>query len=102
MLNTNRVYSYLQNQEPGLDIASIMAKEVGIQQVRTKKGILSIIDVVVALGKRGIAFRGNWDKVTKTEDGNFSFFVDWKSQFDKDLKEHFQHAALKMQSIHHH
>ena len=47
-----------------------MAKEVGIQQARTKKGILSIIDVVVALG---IAFRGNWDKITKTEDGNFSF-----------------------------
>ena len=45
-----------------------MAKEVGIQQARTKKGILSIIDVVVALGKRGIAFRGNWDKITKTED----------------------------------
>ena len=70
-----------------------MAKEVGIQQVRTKKGILSIIDVILALGKRGIAFRGNWDKITKTEDGDFSFFVKWKSQFDRDLEDHIQHAA---------
>ena len=44
-----------------------------IQQACTKKGILTIIDVVAAFGKRGIAFRGNWDKITKTEDGNFSF-----------------------------
>ena len=84
---------FLQTRQPGSDVASIMAKEVKIQQVRTKKGILSIIDVAIALGKRGIAFRGNWDKVRKTEDGNFSFFVDWKSQFDTDLKEHLQHAA---------
>jgi hypothetical protein len=75
-----------------------MAKEVAIQRVRTKKGIMSIIDVVVALGKRGIAFRGNWDKVKKIEDGNFSFFVDWKSGFDEDLKEHFTKNA---KYIHH-
>ena len=84
---------FMQTRQPGLDVASLMNKGMGIQRVRTKKGIMSIIDVVVALGKRGIAFRGNWDKDTKTEDGNFSFFVDWKSGFDSDLKEHFQHAT---------
>ena len=85
---------FLKNQQrPGLDVASMMAREGRIQQIRTKKGILSIIDVVIALGKRGIAFRGNWDKITKTEDGNFSVFVNWKSQFDGDLREHLHKAA---------
>ena len=76
----------MQTRQPGLDVASLMNKGMGIQRVHTKKGIMSIIDVVVALGKRGIAFWGNWDRDTKTEDGNFSFFVDWKSGFDSDLK----------------
>ena len=63
---------FLKNQQrPGLDVASMMAREGRIQQIRTKKGILSIIDVVIALGKRGIAFRGNCDKITKTEDAFF-------------------------------
>ena len=92
-LSEEKTVLFLKNQQPGLDIASIMAKEVGIQQVRTKKGILLILDVILALGKRGFAFRGHWDKITKTEDGNFPFFVKWKSQFDRDLEDHFQHAA---------
>ena len=60
-----KVCLFLKTQQPGLDVASLMAKVVGIQQAHTKKGILSIIDVVVALGKRGIAFQGNWDEITK-------------------------------------
>ena len=71
----------------------MMARGTKLEQIRTKKGILSIIDVVIALGMRGIVFRGNWDKVTKAEDGNFSFFVNWKSQFDGELREHLHKAA---------
>ena len=80
-------------QQPGSDIFSMMARETKLEQIRTKKGILSIIDVVIDLGMRGIAFRGNWDKVTKPEDGNFSFFVNWKFQFDGELREHLHRAA---------
>ena len=85
---------FIRNQrQPSSDIASIMARETKLEQIRTIKGILSIIDVVIALGMRGIAFRGNWDKVTKAEDRNFSYFVNWKSQFDGDLREHLHKAA---------
>ena len=70
-----------------------LARESKLEQIRTKKWILSIIDVVMALGMRGIAFRGDWDKVTKAEDGKFSFFVNWKSQFDGELREHLHKAA---------
>ena len=68
-------------------------KEFAEHQVRTTKGILSIIDVVIALGQRGIPFRGNWDKTSKSEDGNFAFFVNWKSIFHKDLQDYMEHAA---------
>ena len=48
----------------------MMARETKLEKIRTKKEevFLSIIDVVIALGMRGIAFRGKWDKVTKAED----------------------------------
>ena len=51
-----------------------------------KKGILSIIDIILVLGQRGIPFRGNWDKKERAEDGNFSFFVNWKLEYHEDLK----------------
>ncbi|XP_068759728.1 zinc finger MYM-type protein 1-like [Montipora capricornis] len=37
--------------------------------------------------------RGNWDPSKRDEDGNFSFFVDWKSKYDPELKDHLDHAS---------
>ena len=37
------------------------------------KGIISIIEVVIALGQRGIPFRGNWSGDKQAEDGNLSY-----------------------------
>lgn len=42
------------------------------------------------LGQRNVALRGNWDKAPKREDGNFQFFVDWRSQFDHALRDHLK------------
>ncbi|CAG2185181.1 unnamed protein product [Mytilus edulis] len=54
--------------------------------------LLSPIDynVIITLGKRNIALRGNWNKEISEEDGNFMFFVNWKSSFDLVLKEHIE------------
>ena len=79
-------------QQPGSDIASMMARETKLDQICTKNGILSVIDVVITLDMRDIAFRGNWDRVTKAED-NISFFVNWKSHFNSELREHLPKAA---------
>ena len=35
------------------------------------------------VGQRGIAFRGNYDKDTKEEDGNYIFFIKWIFEFDE-------------------
>ena len=67
-------------------------KHASEQQVQTKKGILAIIDVILALGQSGIALRGNWDKKEACEDGNFLYFVKWKATFDQDLKCHLDNA----------
>ena len=77
----------LQRSQPGTDIHARLTKQAAKQQFRTKRGILSIIDIILALGQRGIPFRGNWDNKEKLE------IVNWKSTFHKDLKEHIDHAA---------
>ena len=41
-----------------MNIIAKISKHVAKQQVRTYKGILSIIDIILALGQRGIPFRG--------------------------------------------
>ena len=44
------------------------------------------------MGQRGIPFRGNWDRKERVEDGNFAFFVNWKSEYHEDLKIHIANS----------
>ena len=57
---------------------------------RNRNAMSSIIDTIMALGQRGIAFRGDWDRVTREENGNFNFFLNWRSTFDTNLKDHLE------------
>ncbi|XP_070576185.1 52 kDa repressor of the inhibitor of the protein kinase-like [Ptychodera flava] len=82
-----------ETKNTGSDIRAKINKAEQNKQFRIKKGILSIIDVVIALGQRGIPYRGNWVKEDQAEDGNFAFFIDWKSKFDPDLADHLRHAS---------
>ena len=52
-----------------------------------------ILDVVIVLAKRGIAFRGNWDSAAMKENGNFEFFIKWLAKYDESLSEHLSTAA---------
>ena len=52
----------------------------------SRVALISIIDFIITLGKRNIAFRGNWNKEHLEEDGNFMCFVNWKAKFDEKLK----------------
>lgn len=53
---------------------------------RNRAALTSIIDIIITLGKRNIAFRGNWNKEISEEDGNFMFFINWKATFDETFK----------------
>ncbi|CAB4030963.1 Hypothetical predicted protein [Paramuricea clavata] len=86
-------HCFLATSQPGKDIVAKLSKLLSEQQIRTKKGLLSIIDVIIKLAMRGAPLRGNWVKKTGEENGNFIFFVNWKSEFDKDLKDHLEHAS---------
>ena len=46
---------------------------------RNRASLSSIIDVIISLGQRNIAFRGNWVKEDGKEDGNFQYFIHWKA-----------------------
>ncbi|XP_028395699.1 uncharacterized protein LOC114519730 [Dendronephthya gigantea] len=86
------VYYFLSTRQPGTDIAAKLSKQISEQQVRSKMGLLSIIDTIIRLGMRGIALRGNWIKKRGEENGNLIFFLNWKSEFDKTLKDHLQYS----------
>ena len=87
-----RVSGFLKTRQPGTDIEARLSKQTAEQQARAKKGLLSIIDVVIRLGMRAVALRGNWNKEENEEDVNFLFFVKWKATFDKALEDHLRHA----------
>ena len=81
------------------DVYSFLSTAYKEKIERNRKILLSIVDVIVTLGKRNIGLRGSWDKVKKKEDGNFQFFVDWKAVFDQDLKHHIEKGARNAQYI---
>lgn len=87
-----KALNWLKNCKPGNDIASKITKQVAEEQIRSKKGILSIIDTIIALGQRGVALRGNWDAKQREEDGNFIFFLNWKAETDDYLAQHLKFA----------
>ena len=73
------------------DIQSSLSKAYEDKIKRNRAILLSIIDVVIVLGKRNVPFRGhNWDKTTHREDGNFDFFLHWRAELDPVLKGHLQ------------
>ena len=55
-------------------VSAKITEQVAEDQMHRRKGILSIIDLIIALGQRCIAFRRNWDPNQNEENGNFSFF----------------------------
>lgn len=97
-LAAQRAMCFLETRRPGTDIGARLSKEVSESQHRTKLGILSIIDVIIALGERGVPFRGNWDILKKSEDANFAFFVNWKSSLTRYWK-HILNMQHAMQNI---
>ncbi len=73
------------------DIRSCLSSSYQDQVKNNRAILLSIIDVIISLGQRNIPFRGHgWNKVTKREDGNFDFFLNWKAQFDPCLQRHLE------------
>lgn len=50
--------------------------------------MLSILDVITTLAVRGIPLRGNWNSQQHREDGNFDYFIEWKSRLDSILRNH--------------
>ena len=83
---------------PELKVAAQIETQKTAAYERIKQGVLSIIDVVLALGQRTIPLRGNWLDRERKEDGNFMFFVNWKSQIDRcpTKKKTFRRCSKKI------
>lgn len=72
------------------NIQSVISQTYSDKVEKNRKTLLSILDVVINLGQRNVAFRGNWKD--DTEDGNFIHFIQWKSHFDDVLSQHLETA----------
>ena len=68
------VHCFLSTPQPGKDIVARLSNQKSEQQIRTEKGLLSIVDVIIKLAMQGAPLRGNWVKKTGEENGNFIFF----------------------------
>ena len=60
---------------------------------KNRKILLAILDVVIVLAKRGIAFRGNRDSAAVKKNGNSEFFRKWLPKYDESLSEHLSTGA---------
>ena len=72
-----------------LSVASQVSAAYSESVERNRAILLSNIDVIISLAVRGIPLRGNWNSMEQREDGNFDYFIQWKSRFDTILKSHW-------------
>ena len=71
-----------------LSIASQVSIAYNASTQRNRTILLSILDVITTLAVRGISLRVNWNSLQHREDGNFDYFIEWKSRFDSILRYH--------------
>ncbi|XP_068762515.1 zinc finger MYM-type protein 1-like [Montipora capricornis] len=71
-----------------LSIASQVSTAYNASIQRNRTILLSILDVITTLAVRGIPLRGNWNSLQHRDDGNFDYFIEWKSRFDSILRNH--------------
>ena len=90
-----RVRGFLKTRQPATDIEARLSKQTAEQQVRAKKGLLSIIDVVIRLGMRGVALRGNWNKEENEEE--FLIFCEMESNFRQSFRRSFETCSKERQ-----
>ncbi|VDI42122.1 Hypothetical predicted protein [Mytilus galloprovincialis] len=81
------------------DIYSSLRQNYENRVAKSRAILISIIDIIVVLGQRNFALRGNWDKELKKEDVNFQFLIDWKSIYDLTLKEHLETARRSLRYL---
>ena len=55
-------------------ITKFMSQAYAQKIERNRAALLSILDVIISLEKKGVPLRGNWCKEKKEEDSNFTFF----------------------------
>ena len=84
------------NLHSGVDIQ--MEKGMS-SQIETWREILKrIIDIVLFLGVRGLAFRGHSQKIGFSDNGNFLGIFELLSRYDPILREHVRNVAYSQTS----
>ena len=74
-------------------IQNLVDKSLSFQQRRWREILKRILDVILFLGERGLAFRGNSEKIGDSHNGNFLGIIELLSHYDPVLKEHIMQVS---------
>lgn len=85
-LQNNIDYNQRIKQEISIDKSFVNSYE--IEKDYWRKVLLRIVEVIKFLGSRGLAFRGDDEKLGSTHDGNFLGIIELICKFDPFLNEH--------------
>jgi hypothetical protein len=67
--------------------------------VKNRATMLSILDVIMALGKCCLPLRGSWEKEARKENSVFRYFIHWKAGFDDILSIHLKKCPRNAQYL---
>ena len=82
-LHRQQILAICNNERLSIGSQVSTAYNASIQRNRTI--LLSILDVITTLAVQGIPLRGNWNSQQNGKDGNFDYFIEWKSRFGSIL-----------------
>ncbi|XP_019851026.1 PREDICTED: zinc finger MYM-type protein 1-like [Amphimedon queenslandica] len=76
----------LHLHDDGIDVR--LSDDIRSEKLRWREILKRIIDVILFLGERGLAFRGSTQKIGHRDNGNFLGIMELLSHYDPLLREH--------------
>ena len=69
-------------------LCSLFEKAISSEAEKWREILKRILDVILFLGERGLAFRGTSEKIGDINNGNFLGIIELMSHYNLKLKEH--------------
>ena len=71
-------------------VESLLKREIVTETERWRNILKRILDVILFLAERGLAFRGDEEKLDSVHNGNFLGFIEVLAKYDPVLDDHLK------------
>ena len=105
-ISTSHKTSYLKwrqleaNLKNHVGIDDQLVQSFSGEKLRWRKVLRRILDVILFIGERGLAFKGDTEKIGDVHNGNFLGIIELLSHYDKTLYEHVMKVKESQKSGH--